>query len=110
MYTRWSYTDDNWKTNKRAIFGGLPPGVRDLIAWAYRRRIKSQIKGHGIGLHSQEEIFALGREDIIALASFLGDKAYFMGDQPSTLDATAFGFLLCTRQNTPNTLIYIKAK
>ena len=96
MYTRWSYTEANWRTNKQAIFGTLPPGVRDLIAWAYRRRIKSQIKGHGIGLHSPEEIFALGREDIIAIATFLGDKTYFMGDRPSTLDATAFGFLINT--------------
>jgi hypothetical protein len=50
-----------------------------VIAWGYRRRIESQIRGHGMGLYSPEEVIALGVEDINALADFLGDKPYFMG-------------------------------
>ncbi|MEO7558704.1 MAG: glutathione S-transferase C-terminal domain-containing protein [Nitrosospira sp.] len=34
--------------------------------------------------------------DIDALSACLGEKKYFLGDQPTTLDATAFGFLINT--------------
>jgi glutathione S-transferase len=96
MYTRWQYTEQNWQVNKQAIFGGLPPIARDIAAALYRVRIKKQIKGHGIGLLTTEEIFALGKEDIDALAGFLADKPYFMGEKPCSLDASAYGILVNT--------------
>ena len=96
MYTRWSYTEANWQTNKQAIFGGLPPVFRDLAALGYRYRIKGQIRGHGIGRHTPEEVFELGKADIDALADFLGAKPYFMGNKPTSLDASAFGVLVNT--------------
>ncbi len=106
MFARWGYTEQNWQVNKRAIFGVLPPVIRDMAAWVYRKRINSQIRGHGIGRHTQEEVFELGKEDIDALANFLGDKAYFMGDKPTSLDASAFGILV----NTVNSPIESPAK
>lgn len=96
MFTRWGYTEANWQTNKQAIFGGMPPVIRDLAAMAYRFRINSQIRGHGIGRHTPEEVFELGKEDIDALAHFLGEKPYFMGYKPSSLDASAYGILVNT--------------
>jgi glutathione S-transferase len=96
MVTRWNYTEENWQINKQGIFGDLPPIARDLAASVYRRKIKSQIKGHGIGRLSHEEMFELGKEDIDSLADFLGNKPYFMGDQPSSLDASAYGILVNT--------------
>jgi glutathione S-transferase len=36
----------------------------------------------------------LGRSDLTSLSDFLGDKPFFMGEQPTILDATAFGFLV----------------
>lgn len=96
MYSRWQYTDANWQVNKKAIFGVLPPVIRDVAALVYRYRIGRQIYGHGIGRHKPEEIFELGMLDIDALSACLGDKKYFLGDQPTTLDASAFGFLINT--------------
>jgi glutathione S-transferase len=94
MFTRWSYGEQNWQTNKRAIFGVLPPVLRDLAAWGYRHRIKSQMRGHGLGRHTPDEVFALGEEDMDALSNFLADKPYFLGDKPTSLDASAFGVLV----------------
>ncbi len=34
--------------------------------------------------------------DIDALSACLGDKKYFLGEQPTTLDASAFGILIGT--------------
>ena len=96
MYTRWNYTEENWQANKQAIFSGLPILFRDLIAFVYRYRIKAQIRGQGLARLTSEEIFNLGKEDIDALSLFLGDKAYFMGNEPTSLDATAFGILINT--------------
>jgi len=96
IVSRWHYTDENWQTNKQAIFGGLPPVVRDLVAAMTRRKFKGQIIGHGIGRLMHEEIFGLGKEDIDSLANFLGDKPYFMGDKPTSLDASAYGILVNT--------------
>lgn len=96
MITRWNYTEENWQANKQAIFGGLPPIARDLAAALYRIRIKSQIKGQGMGRLAHEEMFALGMEDIDSLGNFLDNKAYFFGDKPTSLDASAYGVLVNT--------------
>jgi glutathione S-transferase len=36
------------------------------------------------------------QEDINSLAVFMGTKPYFMGDKPSSLDASAYGILINT--------------
>ena len=44
--------------------------------------------------HQAEEIFTLGKQDIDALSASLDNKRYFLGNQPTTLDASAFGLLI----------------
>jgi len=95
MYTRWQYTDENWQANKKAIFGGMPPVIRDIAALVYRKMIiGKQIYGQGTGRHKADEIFHLGKVDLDALSAFLAEKPYFMGDKPTSLDACAFGILI----------------
>jgi glutathione S-transferase len=55
--------------------------------------VRRQLKGHGIGLHSQDEIHAIGRKDLGAIADFLGDKPFLMGGTATEIDAIAYGFL-----------------
>lgn len=96
MYSRWWYTDENWQENKQAIFGVLPPVIRDAAAVVYRRLIKRQIYGHGLGRLTADEIFKVGKADLDAVATILGDKPYMMGSEPTSVDATVFGFLTNT--------------
>lgn len=96
MVTRWNYSEENWQENKQAIFGALPPIARDLAASVYRKKIRGQIMGHGMGRLTLEEMFELGKEDIDSLANFLDKKSYFMGAQPTSLDASAYGILINT--------------
>ncbi len=93
LYSRF-VMPENWEENKRAICHVLPPIVRDMVALVVRRRIQRDLYGQGMGRHSEEDIFELGKTDLTALSHFLADKPFFMGEQPTTLDATAFGFLV----------------
>jgi glutathione S-transferase len=105
MYARWQYTDENWQVNKKAIFGVMPPIVRDVAAVVYRRLIKKQIYGHGMARHKEEEVFHLGCLDMDALSKILANKLYFMGDVPTSIDASAFGMLVNTLFNPIESLV-----
>jgi glutathione S-transferase len=94
MYVRWGKKDSNWEINKQAIFGGLPPVLNKIIPGVVRKQILKQIHGHGMGRHTEEEIYAIGKSDLNVLSDYLADKPYFMGDKPTTLDASAFGLLV----------------
>ncbi len=94
MYTRWSFGDANWQQNKNGAFKVLPVPIRECIGLTYRYLIKKQIYGQGTGRLNQDDIFALATEDVSALADFLGEKSYFMGEKPTTIDATVYGFLV----------------
>jgi len=92
MWSRWSQPH-NWPANKEAIFGKFPPLLRDVIAWWARRQIHKEIWGQGLGRNTEHEIFHIGKQDLTALSAYVADKTFFMGDRPTTLDATAFGLL-----------------
>ena len=51
------------------------------------------MRGQGMGRHSEAEICTIGCRDVTAVADFLGDKPYLLGDTPSSYDATAHAFL-----------------
>ena len=93
LYSRW-VDPRNWGETRQALFGRLPPGLAQVVPLVVRRRMRAQLHAQGLGRHTAREIYQLGVADIAALADFLGDKLHFLGDRPSTLDASAFGFLL----------------
>ena len=92
MWTRW-VLPLGWPANKQAIFGGLPPVVRDVVPWVARRKIRQEIWGQGMGRYDEDQVFAIGRQELDAVSDFLAQKPFFMGDAPTTLDASAFGVL-----------------
>jgi glutathione S-transferase len=92
VYARW-VVPQNWALTKTAYFGFMPPVVKQIVPEIIRRKLIKDLHSQGIGRHSEAEIYALGNADIAALADFLGDKAFFLGDQPTALDATAYATL-----------------
>ena len=107
VYNRW-IDDSNWPLVKKVYFGGMPPLVRDVIPAMIRKIVGRDLKGHGMGRHGRDEIYDLGVDDINALAAFLENKEYVMGDQVTTVDATAYAFIACTL-HFPNTSPMIEA-
>lgn len=92
VYDRWM-VDANWPVTRAVVLGMIPAAVRALMAPIARRGVRRQLAGHGIGLHSPQEIHAIGQRDIGAIADFLDDKPYLMGGTPTEIDAIAYGVL-----------------
>ena len=89
---RWN-TAENWSLLKTSVLGGIPAPVRAVIAPLARRGVRKQLKGHGMGIHSQAEIAEIARRDIDALAAILSKQDWFFGAEPSQTDAVVFGLL-----------------
>jgi len=51
-------------------------------------------KMHGLGRHSLSEIAEFSFKDLEALSNLLGEKPYFNGNSPKTVDCTVFGALV----------------
>lgn len=92
MYFRWQY-QPGWEIVKKEIFAGANCVMRFLGEHVMRRGLVSQIRAQGMGRHKPEEVAHLACQDLEAISVFLGDKHYFMGAEPRSVDATAFAFL-----------------
>ena len=90
---RWRETE-NWEKYLRIIAGSndVPAGLR-AFADDFRFCILNEFMHGGWGRMPAEVIYRRARTDIDALSNFLGDKKYFMGDQPRWVDASVLSIL-----------------
>lgn len=91
LYNR--FLGENWTTIRDSAFGRLPPIVRSVVPVLIQKKMQRDLQGHGLGLHDAETIYRFAGQDIDALATYLGDKKYFMGDKVATVDAVLLAFL-----------------
>jgi len=92
VYDRW-VREENWPILKGSVLGEIAAPVRALLAPMARRGVKKQLAGHGMGLHSDDDIQAIARRDLGALAGMLGEQDWFFGAEPGLADATVFSLL-----------------
>jgi glutathione S-transferase len=92
---RW-FDEGNFAKGPKNFFRQIPALVRPLMVAFIRRRLKRTLYGQGLGRHTGTEIVALGTRSIAAIADFLGSKPFFMGSEPSGVDATVFAFVAGT--------------
>ncbi|MCA9573862.1 MAG: glutathione S-transferase family protein [Polyangiales bacterium] len=92
FYARWM-EEHNWPVLRDAYFKAIPSLVRRPVAAQLRKQAFKAMHGQGLGRHAREEIYALGAGDLRSLGSFLGDKPFFMGDRPSSVDATVYAWV-----------------
>ncbi len=88
VYSRW-VEDDGWSRTRPIFFEGLPDEVADM----FRAVMSAEYLGSSAARQTPEEIKASLAADLRALAALLGNTPYFFGDEPSFIDATAFGFI-----------------
>lgn len=77
-----------WKTTRAAFFRELSAPLRLIIPHMARRSMRKQMQGQGLGRHTVEEIHGMAVADVTALADYLGEKPFFLGDRPTSIDAT----------------------
>jgi glutathione S-transferase len=92
VHVRWA-EDAGWAKTREAFFGTMPAPLRWFVPALARRGLLAEMRGHGMGRHSAAEIHAIGCRDVTAIADFLADKPFMLGEQPRSLDATAHAFL-----------------
>lgn len=92
VHTRWA-EDAGWEKTRAAFFDAMPAPLRWFVPALARRGLLGEMRGHGMGRHSADQIHAIGCRDVTAIADFLADKPFMLGAQPTSLDATAHAFL-----------------
>jgi glutathione S-transferase len=100
---RWM-DDDNFDKGPRTYFQSVPGPIRPLVIAMVRRQVRKSLHGQGTGRHARTEVVALANRSIDAIATYLGDKPFFMGAEPKGVDATMFSFVasaLCPLFTTP---------
>lgn len=90
MYYRWI---ENVNATVKHLFPMFSPLKQKVVATVGKYRVKNYLNGHGIGRHSRHEIYEIAAQDISSLSAVLADKPFLMGENPSLVDASAFGFL-----------------
>jgi glutathione S-transferase len=103
VHARW--TDDaNFFKGPVKFFGKVPAPLRPIVIAMIRRQVRKTLHGQGMGRHPAADIVALATRSIDAMADYLGQKPFFVGAEPTGVDATMFAFaagLLCPVFDTP---------
>ncbi len=93
VYARW--VDPRFKADTgKLLFASMPPLVRNIVFALASRGIAKSLQAQGTGRHEQNEIYRMGCEDIDALATLLGEQDYLFGEQPHSIDAVAFSYVI----------------
>lgn len=88
VWTRWA-EDAGWAQTKPIFFEGMP----DEAAEGMRAQVTESLETIGFGKFTKEEQLTLIRADLKAVSDLLGDREFFLSDEPTYLDATIFGHI-----------------
>ncbi len=91
IHLRWN--SEHTSTHQRSEFVKVLPKPLRLMYPLIVRSVRKKLHSQGTGRHTHEEVMEFGKADVRALSALLGDKAFILGDQPSTTDASVFAFL-----------------
>ena len=70
----------------KAMFDGMPTEQAEAIFAVLQENAKKEMYGHGIGRHTQSDIYSFGKGDLDAISSYLGTKRYFFGEELTSVD------------------------
>lgn len=93
VHNRWA-RDAGYAEVYKVFSGFMPAVAAPFVMPLIRRRIITQLWNQGTGRHSLEDIDAIGRADYQAVSDILGDSPFMLGEEPSSVDATVYAFLL----------------
>jgi glutathione S-transferase len=92
VYSRW-IEPEGWKVISKDFFSDMPRIIRAFVPNMLRRSVKKTLYRQGIGRHSREEIYMLGKQDLTSIADLLYSQPFLFGNKPTSFDACAYAFL-----------------
>lgn len=93
VYSRWIEDAGFALARDVLLKPALPPILRSFLPGVIRGQIKKSLHAQGTGRHGRDEIYAIGKADLDALATLLGGRPFFLGDTARSIDASAHAFL-----------------
>src|SRR5262245_55343138 len=95
IQTRWQ-EDANFEVYRPSLsaYVDLPAEQRESAVNQFRQQLLLEFHGQRMGRHSAEENYQLAKADLTALSDYLGNQPYFLGEKPTSLDATAYSWLV----------------
>jgi hypothetical protein len=102
VWHRWTHAE-NWQLVKQEFFKTVPSLLQYVVPYVANVMTTRTLYSAGIGKTFRRiELTLLGRftpqeieeiyvKDMKSVADFLGNKQFFLGDTPSTIDATVYG-------------------
>ena len=110
IYPRW-IKKDHHKMMAQEAFKAVPGLLRGTVFRMVASALAKSADGHGIGKHTDAEIFELGIKDWQSVETLLGEKNFMLGDTPAEVDCTVYAFLHGMNADVFDTPIqkYIKA-
>lgn len=93
VYMRWQDIG-GWEYIKETMFKKLPAVSKLFVPNMVRKYMLKQLNQQGTGRHSLKEVEHMGIKILDTMAIILGEKTYFLSDKPTSIDATAFAFLV----------------
>lgn len=99
-FTHWMNRDMNnavrgYNLNLQQLMGSKMPNaiLAFLMKQTYFRKVTKNLKAAGFGCYTNDEIDEMGKRDLKVLSETLGEKQFFFGDEPRTLDLKSFVWL-----------------
>jgi glutathione S-transferase len=92
-WLRWS-DEESWPYLRDYLKVLLPKGIGGSIVKLIRKGMLKNIATQGMGEHSRQVIIDFANEDLTALSNYLGQKPFFLGDDPTSFDAALYGILI----------------
>jgi len=90
VYYRWI---DNTEYTTELFFPKLSQWKRAFLFPVFQKQSKALLNGHGMGRHKKDEVYAIAKKDLQTLSDYLEAKPFVMGQDPTQVDASVFGYL-----------------
>ncbi|XP_032241605.1 failed axon connections homolog isoform X2 [Nematostella vectensis] len=96
--TYWTLMHYVWCTDHANVvrdeaFSHLPSPIRHVVFWRVQSACQGYLQAHGMGRHTEEEIYAIAERDLKGISALLGDQKYMFGER--------FVFHHCPREHYP---------
>ena len=89
-HLRWERHPD---AVRESYFAEIPGPLRRVVFALANRDVRRAMHLQGLGRHTEEQLVAFGVQDVDALSAELGERDFFLGDRPASIDASVYGAL-----------------